>query len=116
MDLVEQRLLALLFFNMDVNQILNIHINMIMLQIDFLHAVLELSTIFILELFEAILCMQLLNLILLANILIQILIKLKVAGNEIWLITSLITNDLPNNFGAIKLVFVGYLMELFYEN
>ena len=96
MYLLEEWRLSLFSFNMNVHQILYVYINMIVVQIYFLHTVLELGAVFILELFKAVLCVQLLNLVFLANIFVQVLVKLKITGYEVWFIPTLIINYLPN--------------------
>ena len=70
MDLVEERLLSLLCFNLNIHEILYMHIYMVVVQINFLHTVLQLGTILILGLLEAVLCVQLLNFVFLANVLV----------------------------------------------
>ena len=100
MDLVEERLFALISFDVDVHQILDMHVNVVVIEVDFLHAVLKLRTILVLELLETVFRMQLLDLILLANIFIQILIELKVAGNQVRVVSTLVVDDLADNVFA----------------
>ena len=116
MDLVEERLFSRLCFNLNIHEILYIHIYMVVVQINFLHTVLQLGAILILGLLEAVLGVQLLNFVFLANIFVQVLVELKITGYEVRIIPTLIINDLSNYIFSLKLIFVRYLVELLYEN